>query len=192
MSTSSGMSLPSKPPGIPPKKNRVLLVDTSRTKRDLRSETMRKLGVEVDCATDISEARSWWRPNLYDLVLIHVEDSPGALEKFCNDLRTATPPQKVMFLAGEQPELAPASQEKPNPPSRDKESPLKASNATDGESQRWGIREACRRISSIRSACDARARAIRNRPEPQRDSETARPDLSLDDTIEPINREELQ
>ncbi|HXU18269.1 MAG TPA: response regulator, partial [Terriglobales bacterium] len=83
MSISSGMPQPSKPPGISPKKNRVLLVDTSRAKRDLRSETMRKLGVEVDCATDISEARSWWRPNLYDLVLIHVEDSPGALEKFC-------------------------------------------------------------------------------------------------------------
>jgi|SwirhisoilCB2_FD_contig_71_4890362_length_1895_multi_5_in_0_out_0_2 CheY-like chemotaxis protein len=191
MSISSGMPQPSKPPGISPKKNRVLLVDTSRAKRDLRSETMRKLGVEVDCATDISEARSWWRPNLYDLVLIHVEDSPGALEKFCNDLRAATPPQKVMFLAGEQPEPALASQEKPNTPSRNEENPAKASNATNGESQRWGIQEACRRISSIRSACDARTRAIRNRPEPQRDSET-RPDLSLDATIESINREELQ
>jgi CheY-like chemotaxis protein len=190
MSISSDMFRPGNPPGISPKKNRVLLVDTSRAKRDLRSETMRKLGVEVDCATDISEARSWWRPNLYDLVLIHVEDSPGALERFCNDLRAATPPQKVMFLAGEQPE--PASQEKSNTPAREKENPVKASNATDAESQRWGIQEACRRISSIRSACDARTRAIRNRPEPQRDSETRRPDLGLDATIDSINREELQ
>ena len=37
------------------KKKRVLLVDTSRTKRDLRSETMRKLGMDVDCAGDVAE-----------------------------------------------------------------------------------------------------------------------------------------
>ena len=43
------------------KKKRVSLVDTSRAKRDVRSETMRKLGVEVDCAADISDARCWWR-----------------------------------------------------------------------------------------------------------------------------------
>ena len=54
----------------PLKKRRVLLVDTSATKRDLRAETMRKLGMEVDCAADISEARSWWRSDLYNLVII--------------------------------------------------------------------------------------------------------------------------
>jgi CheY-like chemotaxis protein len=191
MSISSSMSPPSRPPRISNKKNRVLLVDTSRAKRDLRSETMRHLGVEVDCAADISEARCWWRPDLYDLVLIHVEDSPAALEKFCNDLRTAAPPQKVMFLAGAQPETAGTSPENPNPPP-DKGTTVKDSQATDGESQRWGILEACRRISSIRSRCDARMRAIRNRPEPRRDPETARPDLSLDTTIEALDREELQ
>ena len=51
----------------PAKKKRVLLVDTSRVKRDLRSETMRRLGIEVDCAADVSEARCWWRADLYDL-----------------------------------------------------------------------------------------------------------------------------
>ena len=191
MSISSGMSQPpGRPPGISSKKKRVLLVDTSRAKRDLRSETMRNLGVEVDCAADVSEARCWWKPDLYDLVLIHVEGSPGALEKFCNDLQTATPPQKVMFLSGEQPESLRTSQEEPSPLSRDKETTVNASNVTDGQSQRWGIREACRRISSIRSACEARTRAIHNRPEPQRDSETPR--THLEETIEALNREELQ
>jgi CheY-like chemotaxis protein len=190
MSISSGMSQPGRPPEISSKKKRVLLVDTCRAKRDLRSETMRNLGVEVDCAADVSEARCWWKPDLYDLVLIHVEGSPGALEKFCNDLETATPRQKVMFLSGEKPESLPASQENANPPSRDKETTVHSSNAADGRPQRWGIREACRRISSIRSAGEARARAIRNRPEPQRDSETPR--AYLDATMEAINREELQ
>lgn len=32
------------------KKRRVLLVDTCRTKRELRAEVMRKLGIDVDCA----------------------------------------------------------------------------------------------------------------------------------------------
>ena len=38
-------------------RKRVLLVDSYATKRDLRSKIMRKLGVDVDCAADITEAR---------------------------------------------------------------------------------------------------------------------------------------
>ncbi len=39
------------------KKKRVLLVDTSQATRELRAEVMRKLGMDVDCAADIAEAR---------------------------------------------------------------------------------------------------------------------------------------
>src|ERR1700722_20448937 len=53
------------------KKKRVLLLDTSQTKRDLRADVMRKLGIEVDCAADMVEARCWWRADLYNLVLIN-------------------------------------------------------------------------------------------------------------------------
>ena len=53
------------------KKKRVLLIDTSHSKRDLRAEVMRKLGIDVDSAADIAEARIWWRPALYDLVLMN-------------------------------------------------------------------------------------------------------------------------
>src|SRR6202041_1216633 len=59
------------------KKRRVLLVDASATKRELRAETMRKLGIDVDCAADISEARSWWRAALYNLVLMNVQNDLG-------------------------------------------------------------------------------------------------------------------
>jgi hypothetical protein len=49
------------------KKKRVLLIDKSYAKRDLRAEVLRKLGIDVDSAADIVEARVWWRPALYDL-----------------------------------------------------------------------------------------------------------------------------
>ena len=166
------------------KKKRVLLIDTSRAKRDLRSETMRKLGVEVDCAADISEARCWWRADLYDLVLIHVDDAAAPRDKFCDDMRSATPPQQVMFLVGKPEYLAIA-------PSLDADfSQLSSVPVDDSEpgvwndvktaltatlsnapSQRWGILEACRRISAVRSVSEARSKAIRNRPAPPRDSE---------------------
>src|SRR4051812_29896027 len=74
---------------IPPpvKKRRVLLVDSSRAKRDLRAEIMRKLGMDVDCAEDISEARTWWRADLYNLVLISAENEHGRRDRFCEDIR---------------------------------------------------------------------------------------------------------
>lgn len=166
------------------KKKRVLLVDASRAKRDLRSETMRRLGVEVDCAADITEARSWWRADLYDLVLINVDNATGLRDKFCDDVRSATPSQQIKFLVGK-PEYLASS---PNiddqlPAEIDVLAPalwneLKATlsiNSSDGKPQRWGIMEACRRISEVRSISDARTRAMRDRPSPPRDSEVARP-----------------
>ena len=166
------------------KKKRVLLVDTSRAKRDLRSETMRKLGVEVDCAADISEARCWWRADLYDLVLIHVDDATTPRDKFCDDMRNATPPQQIMFLVGKpeylatapslDSDLAPLSLADDNAAEpgiwNDVKTALTA-KLTDAPSQRWGILEACRRISAVRSVSEARSKAIRNRPAPPRDSE---------------------
>jgi len=183
----------------PVKKKRVLLVDTSRVKRDLRSETMRRLGMEVDCAADLSEARCWWRADLYDLVLIHVEDAPGPLDKFCSDLRNATPPQQIMFLVGGPQYLAnapgsdPASVEEGAEPLPRSQMNIGApTNGSDGKPQRRGLLEACRRISAIRSVSEPRAPAIKNQPEPHRDSETSRPGrLQGPDLIELI-REELQ
>ncbi len=168
------------PASAPPKKKRVLLVDTSRTKRDLRSETMRKLGVEVDCAADISEARCWWRADLYDLVLIHVEDATAPRDKFCDDMRSATPPQQIMFLVGKPEYLAtspgfdpalPAQADDTEPGIWNDVKTALAANLSEALPQRWGILEACRRISAVRSVSEARSKAIRNRPEPRRDSE---------------------
>jgi len=160
------------------KKNRVLLVDTSAHKRSVRAEVMRKLGMDVDCAADIGEARSWWRADLYDLVLINMEKGEGHRDQFCEDVRSASPLQRLAFLVGKPEYLA-------NSPNVDEV--LQVRNGHDGGvaadvkaalsanvgglSQRWGILEASRRISAVRSACSARTQAMRALPSPPRDSE---------------------
>ena len=72
--TTPAISLPLSNPGngVAGGRRRVLLLDTSQSKRDLRADVMRKLGIEVDCAADVMEARCWWRADLYNLVLIIV------------------------------------------------------------------------------------------------------------------------
>ena len=101
MKTSVMESQLSAPTLDPVKNKRVLLVDTSRIKRDLRARVFRKLGMDVDSAADIAEARSWWRPHLYDLVLISMEKGKDQRDIFCADLRSATPPQQLAFLVGQ-------------------------------------------------------------------------------------------
>lgn len=170
------LTLPGAPIPVPVKKKRVLLLDASRPKRDLRSETMRKLGMEVDCAADVAEARCWWRAGLYDLVLINVQEG-GARDKFCDDMRRAVPGQQIMFLVGKPEYLASEPNGAALPPEEDGqiESPqqinVSSTGGTPERAERWGILEACRRISAVRNVSDARARAIRNRPLPPRDSE---------------------
>jgi CheY-like chemotaxis protein len=178
------------------KKKRVLLVDSSRAQRDLRSETMRRLGVEVDCAADISEARCWWRPQLYDLVLLHVQGPATAVEKFCDDMRSATPAQSLMFLVGRPVYLSSSPQsEQPRVGEEEtQQTSTKITHVCDNVEKgppRFGILEACRRISAIRSVCDARTRALRDRPEPRRDSEIHSREVFDAETGESI-REEMQ
>ena len=183
------------------KNRRVLLVDTSSAKRDLRADTMRKMGMDVDCAADISEARSWWRADLYGLVLIDMESDLGHRDEFCQTLRKAKPPQQISFFVGKPAYFA----DSPNA-DKDRLTPKQDGRALIGDvkaamdadlgdmPQRWGIMEASRRISAVRSASNARTSAMRERPIPPRDLETrefkrvAAHSRSLDDLL----REELQ
>jgi CheY-like chemotaxis protein len=159
-------------------RRRVLLVDTSPTKRDMRADAMRKLGMDVDCAADIDEARSWWRADLYHLVLINMGNGLGHRDKFCADIRRATPPQQISFLVGKPEYLAesPGAEAAIRVPENgnDVEYENKAGVPADlgGTPLRWGILEASRRISAVRSAATARSRAMRERPTPPRDLET--------------------
>ena len=182
------------------KKKRVLLIDTSHAKRDLRAEVLRKVGMDVDCAADIAEARSWWRPALYDLVLINMEKGRGQRDRFCDDLRSATPPQRLAFLVG-QPEFladSPNVDQESGTENADERAAIGGARGTfpadpGGTTERWGILEASRRISEVRSASIVRSKAIRALPPPPRDSEgrpskpsATRP--SLDDLL----KEELR
>ena len=181
------------------KKKRVLLVDSSSHKRELRAETMRRLGIEVDCAADIAEARSWWRADLYNLVLVNVQNDIVLRDDFCGDVRGATPPQQVAFLVGKPEYLA-------HSPNADPESPADLDQSFSGDvrkamaadlgdmPQRWGILEASRRISAVRSACSARVSAMRQRPDPPRDLEVrhAKRAATPSRTFDELLREELQ
>jgi hypothetical protein len=162
------------PNGIPARKKRVLLLDTSQTKRDLRADVMRRLGIDVDCAADILEARSWWRADLYNLVLINVAGETGSRDEFCNDLRCATPPQRIAFLVGGPEYLAAAPHSDAASHETDAEALHKElvaallAQAAAATSQRWGILEACKKISSVRAVSEARSRALRETPRPSR------------------------
>ena len=190
--------LPSAPSTTVPdavKRRRVLLIDTSHAKRDLRAEVMRKVGIDVDSAADIVEARIWWKPALYDLVLINMEKGRGQRDKFCDDVRSAIPPQRLAFLVGQPEYLADSltASEELAAGNGDEQSAVGGVKgivpADHGDkSQRWGILEASRRISAVRSASIARTQAMRCLPPPARDSE-GRPDksattrTSLDDLL---------
>ena len=183
------------------KKKRVLLVDTCTAKRELRAEVMRKVGMEVDCAADITEARSWWRADLYDLVLLNVEKGSGHRDKFCDDIRSATPRQQLAFLVGKPEYLATI-------PGLDGDTPtvahfdealisdVKTALSIDlaDLSQRWGIMEASRRISAVRSASNARTKAMRERPTPPRDPEVRHGKRAADEppSLDDLLREEMQ
>ena len=179
MSTSL-LTLPlSSPVSGPIRRKRVLLVDASPAKRELRAEAMRKLGMDVDCACDVSEARSWWRADLYNLVLINLENDLGHRDKFCEDIRAAKPPQHTAYFVGkpeylaESPSLPDASspQEDSDIELGDETKTSQASDTAGGPVLPWGIMEASRRISAVRSVSAARSTAMRNRPTPPRDLE---------------------
>jgi CheY-like chemotaxis protein len=186
------------------KKRRVLLVDASSQKRELRAEVMRKLGIEVDSAADIGEARCWWKAALYDLVLINVENIRSTRDKFCDDIRAARPRQRFAFLVGAPEYLSDSPSSAPAIHHDDDDgtvADVKAALSLNlGDlTQRWGILEASRRISAVRSASNARTQAMRNRPVPPRDLETryaecaAAPPRTLDDLLkDDLLRKDMQ
>ncbi|MGH9644906.1 MAG: hypothetical protein ACRD3Q_21090 [Terriglobales bacterium] len=189
---------------IPPvdKRKRVLLVDSSSHKRDLRAETMRKVGIEVDTAADIAEAHCWWKADLYDLVLINVENSRGNRDKFCANIRAAVPRQRFAFLVGK-PEYLSDSPLSDGAVLDDEVIALGVITAAastnlslkvDALPQRWGILEASRRISEVRSASNARTQAMRSRPAPARDLETRQSKFEAAEpkTLDDLLRKDMQ
>jgi hypothetical protein len=156
--------------------------------------------MEVDCAADILEARSWWKADLYDLVLINAEKDGGHRDRFCEDIRSVTPRQALAFLVGKPEYLADA----PNPPEdcgiepgeerlSGRSGPMPDSMGPEVVRQYWGIMEASRRISAVRSAAIARTRAMHSLPEPPRDSEgRAAKRTAIQPSLDDLLRKEMQ
>jgi hypothetical protein len=136
-----------------------------------------------------------------------MEKGKGYRDKFCDDVRSATPPQRLAFLVGQPEYLA-------NLPNADEDLLLQNDDGPiDGQvddqimgelrialgadrgnlTQRWGILEASRRISAVRSASVARTQAMRALPAPERDSEgRASKRTPTATTLDDLLREELR
>ncbi|MGC2196917.1 MAG: hypothetical protein WA628_19740 [Terriglobales bacterium] len=145
-------------------KKRILLIDSYPTKRDLRAKILRKLGVEVDCAADISEARSLWQADSYNLVLMDVKRDPHNVEEFCAEMHGAKPPQRMAFLVGKPEYLGKSPGTDTAVPLADTTrngmwSEMVASlftNACEFLPRRYGFLEASWRIAATRSLKDPR------------------------------------
>jgi CheY-like chemotaxis protein len=182
------------------KKKRVLLVDTSQAKRQLRAEIMRKLGIDVDCAADISEALAWWRADLYNLVLIDAHNDLGQRDDFCDVIRSATPPQRLAFLVGKPDYLADAAKTNGESSPQTNNDPVQMGDVRAALSiesadppQRWGILEASRRISAVRTTSLARTQAMRALPVPPRDSDgRASKRIPIPTNLDDLLKEELR
>ena len=161
------------PDGAAPtiQRKRVLLVDTHRLKRDLRSRIMRKLGLEVDSATDLDEARSLWQADSYSLVLLDVQDDLTKAREFCDEIRRAKPPQVVAFLVGkpnylaESPGLEEASTASSRNDHEDWTEMVAAmyGMACEGLPRRYGFQEASCRIAALRTLRDPRSAGVTQR-----------------------------
>ena len=201
MSTTFVTPVPSAPAPVPVKKKRVLLVDGSEGTRNLRAEAMRKLGLDVDCACDISEARYWWKMDRYGLVIMSVDNDAEPRDRFCEYVRGASPSQQVVFLVGKPEyfsstpatEAARLAELNGEQVLQKQAEQIQVSAALQASPQRWGIMEASRRISAVRSVSAARAKAIRERPAPPRDQEkhTSRRAEVMTRLAAELQREEL-
>ncbi len=79
---------------------RLLLLDSNATTRDLRTRVMQRLGLDVDSAADTAQALLLWRPDIYTLVLVDLRSAPLVAQRFCDEIRSASPTQKVAYFVG--------------------------------------------------------------------------------------------
>jgi hypothetical protein len=80
---------------------KVLLIDRGQATREVRAAVLRSRGVEVHEAEELSTARFLWQPNVYDLVMLDVRRySPGDALEFYEQIKDASPRQRIVFLVG--------------------------------------------------------------------------------------------
>jgi len=80
---------------------KVLLIDRCQATREVRAAVLRTHGVEVREAEELSAARFLWQPHVYDLVMLDVRRySPGEAREFYEQIKGASPLQRIVFLTG--------------------------------------------------------------------------------------------
>ena len=80
---------------------KVLLIDSCQATCGVRAAVLRSHGVEVHVAEEISAALFLWQPNIYDLVMLDVRRySPGETLEFYEQIKQASPRERVAFLVG--------------------------------------------------------------------------------------------
>jgi CheY-like chemotaxis protein len=80
---------------------KVLLIDRCQATCEVRTAVLRSHGVEVHAAEEISAALFLWQPNIYDLVMLDVRRySPGETLEFYEQIKQASPRERVVFLVG--------------------------------------------------------------------------------------------
>lgn len=87
-------------------KKHILLVVTHTPKNSLRANVLRKHGMDVVCAHHLDDARLLWHPQTYDLVLFDLHHENGAAVDLANEMKAASPGQRVAFLVGKPEYLA--------------------------------------------------------------------------------------
>ena len=83
-----------------PAKKKVLLVVSNMSKRNLRASVLRKVGLDVVCASRMSDARMLWHPLTYDLVLLDARTDHANATELCVEMRSRAPLQKIAFFVG--------------------------------------------------------------------------------------------
>lgn len=89
-----------------PAKKKVLLVVSNMSKRNLRASVLRKHGLDVVCASRVSDARMLWHPLTYDLVLFDARNDQANATELCVEMRSRAPKQRIAFLVGKPEYLA--------------------------------------------------------------------------------------
>jgi hypothetical protein len=80
---------------------KILLIDRCQATCEVRTAVLRSHGVEVHAAEEISAALFLWQPNIYDLVMLDVRRySPGETLEFYEQIKQASPRERVVFLVG--------------------------------------------------------------------------------------------
>lgn len=80
---------------------KVLLIDRNQPTREVRDTVLRSRGIEVHAASSLQEARFFWQPNLYDLILLDIRRHlPGEALEFYEHIKEASPRERIIFLVG--------------------------------------------------------------------------------------------